>query len=184
MQRVVPAAVTMIAYALTLLAIGTITYLVALPGSGALTALLIPALGGAAMTVCAVLALRIGSNRTLGMVGIHAGLALPLVLALGSGLRLRASMEKAQVFNDQVRSAPVAVSAVTRDTRDEPRPLGYQAVGIGAIASVSVFAFIALVCLRPRPGPKATEPDASGPAPEENNEGRRPSDAGPDELSV
>lgn len=172
MKRVIPASITMIAYALSLLGVGWLTFFVAFPGSNAFTALIIPAVGAILMTVCAVLALRIGSNRTLGMIGIHAGLIIPLVIALGAGMRLRGSLEKSLAFNKQVRTEAVAVSPITRETREQLRPMGYQSVGIGSITALSLFAFVSLVSLRPKPEKHEAE---ENPGPAEEREKGRPS---------
>lgn len=164
-RRVVPAAVTMIAYALALLAIGGLTYGVALPGASSATALLIPAGGAVLMILCAVLALRIGSSYWIGMIGIHAALIIPLLLGIGAGSRLKPSLDKVGAFNSAVRQAPVAVSVQTRENRDQPRPIGHQAVGLGSIVAVSGFAFVAILMQRPRV-PRPEEPG--------NEKGRSP----------
>lgn len=163
MRNVVPAVITMIAYGLAVLFIGGLTYFVAPPGANALTALIISILAAVFMTTCAILSLMIESRRTLGMIGIHLGLILPLVIAVGPFMRLRASLDHAHAFNAAVAEAGgLIVSKETIADKSKPSPIAYQTVGLGSIGALSVFAFITLIVQRPRvPKPHA----ASTPAP-------------------
>lgn len=158
MRRLLPYCFTIAAYGLAILFIGGLTWFVAPPGASAITALAVSVIGAVLMGVCAALTLRLENNRRLGMIGIHAALVLPLVLALGAGMRLRASLDKANTFNNALRAAPVAVSMESIANKDLPSPVAYQTVGLGSIAAVSLFAFVALLAQRPAPG--ATRPGA------------------------
>jgi hypothetical protein len=78
----------MLVYAVCLLISGYVTMSVAPPGSKPATAFIIPAVAAGLSIAAAVLALMIKSNRKLGMIGIHVGLLLPLVFAVGFFMRI------------------------------------------------------------------------------------------------
>lgn len=144
----------MVLYAIALVAIGYLTYSVAPPGANAATALKMSSGIAALMLFCAVASLAIRRHRALGMVGIHLGLLLPLIAALGTGMRLPGSYANAQRFNEAAaQEAGVLVQAVS-DQRDRPHPVGYQTVGIGSSVVLSVFAFAAILSHRPKVPPK------------------------------
>ena len=75
------AAMFMILYAVAMVLLGVLAYLLAPAGAASLTALIIPSACALLMLVCAIMSWRIASNRTMGMVGIHLGLVLPLLFA-------------------------------------------------------------------------------------------------------
>lgn len=154
-----PAAVTMFFYGLAVLFVGGLTYFVAPPGANAVTALIISIVAALAMTTCAVMSLMIDSKRVLGMIGIHLGLLLPLLVAAGPIMRLRPSLDKAHAFNAAVAEpGGLIVSAETIADKGKPQPVGYQTVGLGAIGALSVFAFVTLLVQRPRvPKPEKKE---------------------------
>ncbi|MEO1130067.1 MAG: hypothetical protein AAFX05_10245 [Planctomycetota bacterium] len=150
-------AITLFAYAAALLFVGWLTYHVAPPGSNAFTALIIS--GGIALmsVACGVLTLLLKKKRVLGMIGIHVGLVLPLVGAIGPAMRLSGSMENTARFNDELRaSSQITVTTATGD--NVWRNTAYQTVGIGSSAAVSAFAFVALLAHRPKV-PKAATSD-------------------------
>jgi hypothetical protein len=148
-------ALAMSAYALAMLGIGYLTFISAPPASNAWTALLVPGIGAAAVIACVVMATRIGTNRTLGMVGIHVGLVLPLVMAAGSFARLSGSLEKNRAyFQNEVLKNPDGTTAAVGVVTSKVHPTGYQAVGIGSIGTLSLFAFVSVLLLRPKPPAK------------------------------
>jgi hypothetical protein len=125
------------------------------------------------MTTCAILSLLIESRRTLGMIGIHLGLILPLIVAVGPFMRLRSSLDKAHAFNAAVAEAGgLIVSKETVQDKSKPHPIAYQTVGLGAIGAMSVLAFVTLVVQRPKvPKPSApTTPTAPPPNHHERSE--------------
>jgi len=115
-------------YGVALFIGGLATYLVSPPGANAFTALLIPTIGAVLAIACAVMSLMIGANRLLGMLGIHLGLVLPLVMALGAGARLGGSLGGAQEFNDQLAKLQEAAETETVLSR-------VQRVGAGEAAA-------------------------------------------------
>lgn len=164
-------ALTLIAYAAALLAIGYLTYTVAPPGSNAKTALIAPAIGAAAALVCAVLSL-IRSDRKLCMIGIHLGLILPLLMALGPTMRLSGSLSNTAEFNKDFEAAKSITLIAEGD--GERHNTAYQTVGLGASSALSLFAFLALLShrppapkRRPAPIPATTTPPASS---DDNND--------------
>ncbi len=171
MRRVAPAVITMFAYALALVLMGALTYLARPEGVGwakAATAVLVPSIAAAMMIVCAVLSMQVKSSYRNAMIGIHLGLVLPLLVAVGAGMRVPSSLEKNRAYyaaqSLEAEGAPQAEAV--EDVAPE-FPLGYQAVGIGGVAALSVFAFIALLAQRPRlekPGREEDETPDERPA--------------------
>lgn len=152
-------ALAMSAYALAMLGIGYLTFISAPPESKAWTALLVPGIGAAAVIACVVMATRINANRKLGMIGIHVGLLLPLLMAAGSFWRLPGSLARNSAYyaNQTLKLPSDAGTGGTSVTLSSAaaHPTGYQAVGIGAIGTLSAFAFIAVLLLRPKPPAKS-----------------------------
>lgn len=169
-------ALTLIAYAVALVAIGYVTYILAPDGANARTALAISGGIGVLCVVCAVLALLIRGNRTLGMIGVHVGLLLPLVALAGTSFRVGGAMENARAGNDALATLSAQAedaqsvmvqrpekgelrlvfpdAAETVDMNKVLHPKGYQAVGIASSSALSAFAFLALVFHRPKLPPK------------------------------
>ncbi len=75
------AAIIMFLYAIVVFAVSLLAYLIAPPGANAATAVASGGTSAVLMCVMAGLSLMIHKNRTLGMIGIHVGMVLPLVLA-------------------------------------------------------------------------------------------------------
>lgn len=94
--------VTLVLYAVGLVGIGYATYSVSPPGANAVTALIAPAAGGLFVLVCAVLSAMVHKNRMLGMIGIHVGLVVPLLMAAGPAARISGSLSNASAFNTQL----------------------------------------------------------------------------------
>jgi hypothetical protein len=85
----------MYVYAIFLVACGLTAYFMAPPNANAATALVVSSVTAFLIVVCAVMAARLPRNRTVGMIGIHAGLVLPLLYAVLFGLRANASFANA-----------------------------------------------------------------------------------------
>lgn len=77
----------MFGYAGFLVACGLVAYVMASAQAKAATALIIPLIAAVLMILCGALASALHRNRTAGMIGIHAGLILPLLFAVAFGLR-------------------------------------------------------------------------------------------------
>ena len=76
-----PTPVIMFTYAVFLAACGFAAFAMAGFASNAKTALIVGCGTAAVMIICGLLAGIIKKNRTAGMIGIHAGLLLPLIFA-------------------------------------------------------------------------------------------------------
>lgn len=119
------AAQVMYGYAGVLILGGVIAFLIAAIEKVQLTAL-IPVGMGAIMIVCGVMAGMYKRNQKMGMIGIHAGLVLPLVYG-----------------------AMFAYLAYSRATADEPK---MYLVTIFVVLAVASFVSLGLlVSLRPKP---------------------------------
>ena len=151
----IKAATVMVVYALALVGVGFLTFHVSPPGSKALTAVLIPGAIGAASIACAVLTLMGKRDRRLGMIGVHVGLLLPVIGAIGTFARLGGSVASADAYNATLRT-PQSV-LVDVDSGKPAKNTAYQAVGIGASGAISVLAFVSLVLHRPTVPKRATE---------------------------
>ncbi len=167
MKSALPAAVTLFVYAIGLLFVGGVTWYVAPPGVTATTALVVSGAGAVLAVVCVVLLLQFESSRARGLLGFYLGLVLLIALAIGAGMRLKGSLARTSEFNQEVRRGPVTVVTQTRENKDSPiHPVAYQAVGIAATVTLSIFALVALAMQKPRPGPQArSEPVGLPPEP-------------------
>ena len=110
-------ALTMLVYAVCLFISGFVTMSVAPPGSNPATALIIPTVMAALMIAAGVLSLMINSNRKLGMIGIHVGLALPLLFVFGSLLRVSPAISSANEFNSQLATVHDALRTTDEGVR-------------------------------------------------------------------
>jgi hypothetical protein len=77
----------MFGYAAFLMACGLVAYFMAPPDVNATTALIVPSIAAGLMVVFGAMAAAFNRNRTVGMIGIHAGLVLPLVFAAAFAYR-------------------------------------------------------------------------------------------------
>ena len=175
-MKMIKFAATMFAYALAVLLIGVATSVAAPSGANIVRAIIFPAIFAGLAAICGVLALMIEKKRTLGMVGIHLGLIIPLLGFFGPIVRMGQSFEKTQSVNNSINEieqrlrqtngkATIVLAqdgAVTARDFDQAdlavivpshrslRPLGYQAVGLASTAALSGFAFVALLLHRPK----------------------------------
>lgn len=142
-------ALSLVTLGATILAICLLTSEVAPPGANAKTAVIIGGAGFILLTMCALLSLMINRNRALGMIGIHIGLLLPLLLASGPLMRVSGSIEKAKAYYETPATETPAQEEQEVTAADSDHPYAYQAVGLGSVALVSVFGFIMLITQRP-----------------------------------
>jgi len=170
------AVLTMIGYAVFLVAGGLIAFLMAPPNANATTALLVPSIAAGLMLVSAVLASLLHRSKPAGMIGIHAGLVLPLIFALGIGQRALATWSAVGDYRDQREAyeaaepqpesfeafleARVEAGTVPEDVPDHDK--AYLAVILTVLALGSVGAFALLLVQRPKPEKRV--PSASGEA--------------------
>ena len=119
----------MFAYAVFLVICGFTAYFMAPAGAKAGTALVVSSATAAVMVICGSMAGALNRNRVVGMIGIHAGLVLPLVFALLFGMRAYAAFG-----NPEKR---------------------YLAIILTVMAIGSVIAFVLILLTRPRPADRA-----------------------------
>lgn len=177
------AATIMFLYAALLVAFGVLAYLIAPPGANAKTAVIATGACAFIMAAMAVMTLMIKSKRTVGMVGIHLGLLLPLVFAgvflMRAGAAYRSSgvhryFDNAYVADIEDRGAEDTtanrdsfLSGAKPEFGDEI-PEGdkaYLGFILTMLFGVSVAAFMFLLLSRPELPPKQSAPKAEKPKP-------------------
>lgn len=115
----------MFGYAAFLVICGLIAFFMAPPDAKATTALLVPCIAAGLMVVFASMASAFYRNRVVGMVGIHVGMALPILFAGAFGYR--------------------AYNTFTSGVEEKQ----YLAIILSVMAIGSVLAFIAILLTRP-----------------------------------
>mgnify|MGYP001794569579 CR=1 FL=1 len=172
-------AITLIAFGVSIGAIGYATYMVAPAGSDAKTAVFVTGGIGGLAIVCALMSLLIRVHRTVGMIGIHLGMIVPLLAAGGPAMQFGKSLDGAKASNEPIATIvdgdidPAVVaftktevegeevwtgtlpSALDQDMGGLLAPKGYQTVGIAASGIVCIFGFIAVLLHRPKVPKKA-----------------------------
>ncbi|MCA9294673.1 MAG: hypothetical protein KDA20_12760 [Phycisphaerales bacterium] len=140
--------ITLLAYGAALVFVGFLTYFVAPPGANAATAAIVSSVGAVLLMLCAICAPLVRERRKLGLIAIYGGMALPIILGMGSLMRLSGSLKKTQEFNAEFeQSGSIALVASGAEKRHNT---AYQTVGIGATVVLSAFAFVVLVMHRPK----------------------------------
>lgn len=112
-------------YGLFLALCGFVAFALAGFAANAVTAVIVGGATAAVMIVCGALARMLSRNRALGMIGIHAGLVLPLIFAVLFGWRAW------QAYADPAKL--------------------YLAVILAIMAIGSVVAFVLILRTRPAP---------------------------------
>lgn len=164
------AAISMFVYAVLLVDAGVFAYLIAPPEANAATALIVPAACALLMTLCGIASLMLRKNRAIGMIGIHAGLILPLVFAAAIGSRALAASGAAATYAEQSEAyerLPEADRPATfgayLETLDEPGPdhdKTYLATTLWRLAGISGLAFVVILSQRPKPEARAASDEA------------------------
>ena len=149
MRSVFPIVITMFAYAIALVFMGLLTF-VARPLEvsklSAATSILIPSVGAILIVVCAVVTARINSNVRNARVAVYAALVVALLMIVGPAARLPASLQQNRQYHEaQAEDAPPALAEAA-----PAFPKGYQAVGLGGIATLSFFALLAMAGEMPK----------------------------------
>lgn len=88
----------MFLYALVVIALSALAYLIAPPGANAMTAVVAGGVSAVLMCVAAGMSLMIHKNRPVGMIGIHVGLLLPLLFCVLFLMRIPVAYGEAGVF--------------------------------------------------------------------------------------
>lgn len=153
------AAVWLVVYAVVLVAGGLFAFAFAPDKGRAVTAVAIPSVCAVLVLACALLAWLIGKSRTLGMVGIHLGLVLPLVFAVGLFMQGRKALAEVDRF-EEAEAAWVAMDNAERsgldraahfEAADAPdHNTWYKAAAQLGLGVASVLAFGLVLMARPK----------------------------------
>lgn len=156
------AVVVMLAYAALLVGLGVYAFSQAQNPTGARTALIIPGTYATLMVVCALAASRLKASRKLGMIGIHAGLVLPLVFAALTAVpawsrtqQLANFPEAQRAFADASAADPTLNEpekrrAFFRERKSPDHDTAYLRNTLWGIVGLSLATFVALLALRPK----------------------------------
>jgi len=157
------AAFIMFAYSTALLIGGLLAYGMAPEGSKAVTAIIVPVACAVVMDICAFLAMQIRTNRRLGMIGIHAGLAFCLLFSIMIGARAYATTK--QVANypaastayteavkaDRTLAEPQKRKAFFKEQKAADHDKTYLRNNLWALSAAGLLAFVAMLAVRPKP---------------------------------
>ena len=162
------AALLLFVYAATMIGLGVVAYTLAPEGANAMTALIIPGATGLLAVVTGIMCLL---GKKPAMIGVHAGLVLPLLFAAAFASRavpltssfLDAKAEMAQVRQtvegglgavvEDVQGRLSRGEQVLPDTSMAAKALSkdYLIATFWGLTCVSLLAFVALILLRPKP---------------------------------
>lgn len=174
------AAVIMVLYAVVVLAVSLLAYLIAPPGAKAGTAVMSGGASAVLMCVMAGFSLMIHKNRTLGMIGIHVGLLLPLVFASAFLWRMPIAYRDSGVYRyfenafsekvadgalqdtDEARTAFFAESEDQLAGAEIPRTdKAYAGLTLTLLFGASTAAFVLLLLSRPAVPKAESDPFAA-----------------------
>ncbi len=170
----IKAAIALFVYALLLVGMGLLAYRIAPPEANALTALIVPSVAAVLALASAVLCVLGLRNRKLGMIGAHAGLALPILFALAFAgrafpattayLDARAELAERPSASDLAQFADAAIqqgqtgvadvaAGMARDSAEalEAVSKDYLIVTLWSVTALSLQTFVVLLMLRPKP---------------------------------
>lgn len=164
------AAAILVVYAALVVVLGALAFASAPEGANKATALIVPVAVALVAVALAVMSLAIHKNRALGMVGIHAGLILPLLVALAVGHRAykaqgaTSAYAKAQAaWVERVDAEPAFATEENKaaffDERGAPdHDKAYLRNALVAISGVSLLTFVAMLAARPKPPARQPKP--------------------------
>ncbi|MEO1716684.1 MAG: hypothetical protein AAFR76_06190 [Planctomycetota bacterium] len=176
------AAIIMFLYALVVVALSALAYLIAPPGANAMTAVVAGGVSAVLMCVMAGMSLLIRKNRAVGMIGIHVGMLLPLLFCVGFLMRIPVAYGEAGVFRffdaefeRQVEAGALqdnadarakfyadAERALTGDETEIPRTdKTYLGRTLTLLFGASTAAFVLLLLSRPKVPAKEADPFAA-----------------------
>jgi hypothetical protein len=161
----IKAAFLMVVYAVAMVAIGTVAFMLAPSGAKAATALIIPAACAGLMLVCAGLTAKgfmstkagKGTGKP-GMMGIHLGLLLPLLFCLAFAGRAwpatNAFLDAKSTLASGSRAENLAAAVIDQAATDgqslDALSKDYLIAALWSLSGLSLFAFAALVSHRPK----------------------------------
>lgn len=176
------AALLLVVYALIVAGLGVLAFLIAPPQASAGTALVVTGAGSLLALACAVLCVMGRSPNAnakahrLGMIGVHVGLLVPVLMLVGVLMRaipatsalLDAKSRQAEARGSDASPAGDAIAALadavlpTEQATADRTALDkdYLVVTLWALAGVSGVALLALLLLRPVPTKPAADAKA------------------------
>lgn len=164
------AALIMFAYSIALLIGGLLAYGMAPGGAKAMTAIIVPVACAVVMMVCAFLAMQIARHRSLGMIGIHAGLVFTIIFAAMIGFRAWKTTTQVanypaalDAYNTAVAATPTladpgARKAFFKERNAADHDKAYLRNDLWALSAGGLLAFILLIGARPKPAQRGNPP--------------------------
>ncbi|GIW74100.1 MAG: hypothetical protein KatS3mg103_0622 [Phycisphaerales bacterium] len=168
----IKAVAILVLYAALVVALGLMAYLDAPDSANAATALIVPAAVAIVSLGCAAMAVFIHKHRTIGMIGIHAGMVVPLLVAIAVGHRAYVAHQASQryqqtqtLWEQHVQGGGINTTAARekffKDKNAPDHDKAYLRGALVAIAAVSVQTFVTMLLARPKPPPRRPAPPAA-----------------------
>lgn len=169
------AAAILVLYAVLVVALGILAYSDAPEGANAATALIVPIVVAVVSLGCAAMALLIHKHRTVGMIGIHLGIVIPLLVAVAVGFRAYSAHQDSERYQEgvslweaRVQGGGINTPAAREKFFDENNypdyDKGYLRGALVAIAAVSIQTFVTMLVARPKPPARRPRPKPAKPA--------------------
>jgi hypothetical protein len=163
------AAAILILYAVLVVALGILAFSDAPEGAKAWTAIGVPIAVAVVSLACAVMALLIHKHRTVGMIGIHLGIVIPLLVAVAVGHRAYVAHQASESYKEGVSlwearvqgggiNTPAARENFFKDNEYPDYDKGYLRGALVAIAAVSIQTFVTMLVARPKPPARKPKP--------------------------
>ncbi|OAB63822.1 hypothetical protein AY599_18415 [Leptolyngbya valderiana BDU 20041] len=165
----------LVLYAVLVVALGILAYSDAPEGANAATALIVPIAVAVVSLGCAAMALMIHKNRTVGMIGIHLGIVIPLLVAIAVGHRAYVAHQASESYKEgqslweqRVQgggiNTPSAREKFFEENKYPDHDKGYLRGALVAISAVSLQTFVTMIVARPKPPARKPKPQADADA--------------------
>jgi hypothetical protein len=159
----------LVLYAALVVALGVLAYADAPEGANAATALIVPIVVALVSIACAVMALMIHKKRTVGMIGIHLGIVVPLLVAVAVGFRAYSAHESSKhylegqaLWEQRVQGGGINTPEARERFFDEneypDHDKAYLRGTLVAISAVSLQTFVTMLVARPKPPARKPKP--------------------------
>lgn len=159
----------LVLYAVLVIALGILAYSDAPEAANKATALIVPIAVAVVSLACAVMALLIHKHRTVGMIGIHLGIVIPLLVAVAVGHRAYVAHQASESYKEGVSlweqrvqggaiNTPAARERFFEENEYPEYDKGYLRGALVAIAAVSVQTFVTMIVARPKPPARKPKP--------------------------
>ena len=159
----------LVLYAVLVLALGALAFMDAPEDANAATALIFPAIIAVVSVACAVMAMLIHKNRTVGMIGIHFGIVFPLLVAIAVGHRAWVAHQASETYQatqlaweQKIQGGAIGTPGARDKFFEEQNSpdydKGYLRGALVAIAAVSLQTFVTMIVARPKPPARKPKP--------------------------